>query len=333
MHGRSEDEEEAGPVPFVPLGVDVSSVVTQVTKQNSSRPPTSSFRASSSPPLRLPSWPERLKSFLCCFAPERGGYLKAKRDKLISRPPRPTRSQPLLGERMSMLRRLRPSLIADDAGPKRNEDLDKPTLVLDLDETLVHSSFKPIPNPDYIIPVEIDGKTVDVYVLKVGHAWGLRGDAVRGSMDSMMFVFSSHMRTHGMQRPWLDHFMARVAEYYEVVVFTASLAKYADPLMDMMDKAMVVRWRLFRESCCPYEGNYVKDLSWLGRDLSQTIIIDNSPHSYVFQPQNALPIGTFIDDMEDRELLDMVPMLEKMRQVDDVRIHLSALVHNQSEYL
>jgi len=32
------------------------------------------------------------------------------------------------------------------------------TLVLDLDETLVHSSFKPVPNPDYVIPVEIDGK-------------------------------------------------------------------------------------------------------------------------------------------------------------------------------
>ena len=53
------------------------------------------------------------------------------------------------------------------AGPKNPEDLHKPTLVLDLDETLVHSSFKPIPNPDYIIPVDIDGKVVDVYVLKV----------------------------------------------------------------------------------------------------------------------------------------------------------------------
>ena len=44
----------------------------------------------------------------------------------------------------------------------------------------------------------------------------------------------------------------------QVVVFTASLAKYADPLLDLMDKGAVVRWRLFREACCPYEGNYVK---------------------------------------------------------------------------
>jgi hypothetical protein len=42
--------------------------------------------------------------------------------------------------------------------PLAEADVGKKTLVLDLDETLVHSSFKPVPNPDYIIPVEIDGK-------------------------------------------------------------------------------------------------------------------------------------------------------------------------------
>lgn len=39
-------------------------------------------------------------------------------------------------------------------------------MVLDLDETLVHSSFKPIDNADIIQPVEIDGKIQYVYVLK-----------------------------------------------------------------------------------------------------------------------------------------------------------------------
>lgn len=76
----------------------------------------------------------------------------------------------------------------------QEQDRGKKTLVLDLDETLVHSSFKPIPNPDYIIPVEIEGKIVDVYVLK---------------------------------RPWLDHFMAAIAGRFEIIIFTASLSKYA----------------------------------------------------------------------------------------------------------
>lgn len=42
--------------------------------------------------------------------------------------------------------------------PPQERDYGKKTLVLDLDETLVHSSFKSVPNPDYVIPVEIDGK-------------------------------------------------------------------------------------------------------------------------------------------------------------------------------
>lgn len=81
-----------------------------------------------------------------------------------------------------------------------------------------------------------------------------------------------------------------------------------------------------RESCHPYEGNYVKDLLCLGRDLAHTIIVDNSPHSYVFQPENAVPIGTFIDDMEDTELLDLVPVLLAIENVKDVRQHLGPAI-------
>lgn len=51
-------------------------------------------------------------------------------------------------------------------GPQRKSDVGKKTLVLDLDETLVHSSFKPIDNADIVLPVEIEGKMCYVYVLK-----------------------------------------------------------------------------------------------------------------------------------------------------------------------
>jgi carboxy-terminal domain RNA polymerase II polypeptide A small phosphatase len=35
-------------------------------------------------------------------------------------------------------------------------------LVIDLDETLVHSSFKPVANADFVVPVEIDGQVHQV---------------------------------------------------------------------------------------------------------------------------------------------------------------------------
>ncbi|XP_070345836.1 carboxy-terminal domain RNA polymerase II polypeptide A small phosphatase 1 isoform X2 [Equus asinus] len=165
------------------------------------------------------------------------------------------------------------------------QDSDKICVVIDLDETLVHSSFKPVNNADFIIPVEIDGVVHQVYVLK---------------------------------RPHVDEFLQRMGELFECVLFTASLAKYADPVADLLDKWGAFRARLFRESCVFHRGNYVKDLSRLGRDLRRVLILDNSPASYVFHPDNAVPVASWFDNMSDTELHDLLPFFEQLSRVDDV---------------
>ncbi|CUA66851.1 hypothetical protein RSOLAG22IIIB_00300 [Rhizoctonia solani] len=159
-------------------------------------------------------------------------------------------------------------------------------LVLDLDETLVHSSFKLIPQADYVVPVEIEWQWHNVYVIK---------------------------------RPGVDNFLKKMGELYEIVVFTASLSKYADPVLDKLDIHKVVSHRLFRESCYNHKGNYVKDLSQLGRPLTDTIILDNSPASYIFHPNNAVPVSSWFNDPHDTELTDLCPFLTDLRVVDDVR--------------
>lgn len=161
----------------------------------------------------------------------------------------------------------------------------KKCLVLDLDETLVHSSFKPIPNPDFVISIELENVIHKVYVRK---------------------------------RPGVDNFLRVVGEKFEVVVFTASLAKYADPLLDILDKSKVVKVRLFREACVQHYGNYVKDLTHLGRPLEHSVIIDNSPFSYMFQPDNAIPITSWFNDRNDRQLYDLIPFLDTLANCDDV---------------
>ncbi|KAJ8516055.1 hypothetical protein ONZ45_g6607 [Pleurotus djamor] len=159
-------------------------------------------------------------------------------------------------------------------------------LVLDLDETLVHSSFKSIQQADYVVPVEIEYHWHNVYVIK---------------------------------RPGVDNFLKKMGEIYEVVVFTASLSKYADPVLDKLDIHQVVSHRLFRESCYNHKGNYVKDLSQLGRPIGDTIILDNSPASYIFHPNNAVPVSSWFNDPHDTELTDLVPFLTDLSAVDDVR--------------
>ncbi|GAB4816709.1 hypothetical protein N2152v2_003755 [Parachlorella kessleri] len=260
----------------------ISSVITQVVvrqEHSVAQEPAAQPRLAAGEDQEVRNtWKNKLRSILCCLAPPANDqYVRQDEGPVVIRPPAPpppTWSEPVIG-------------------PIAEEDRGKKTLVLDLDETLVHSSFKPIPQPDYVIPVEIEGRIVDVYVLK---------------------------------RPFVDHFLRTVGHRFEVVVFTASLGKYADPLLDLLDKANVVRWRLFREACCPYEGSYVKDLQCLGRDLCDVIIVDNSPHSYIFQPENALPIGTFIDDPQDQELLDCLETLLAVERADDVRKQLAAVL-------
>ena len=56
----------------------------------------------------------------------------------------------------------------------------------------------------------------------------------------------------------------------------------------------------------------------LGRDLKSTIIIDNSAVSYQFQPENAIPCSNFIDDPNDTDLFELVPLLEALVGVADV---------------
>ncbi|XP_037136760.1 uncharacterized protein LOC119139844 [Syngnathus acus] len=172
---------------------------------------------------------------------------------------------------------LLPQLESDDTG--------KICMVIDLDETLVHSSFTPVNHADFITPVDIDGTIHQVYVSK---------------------------------RPHVDEFLRRMGEMFECVLFTASLSKYADPVSDALDKWGAFRSRLFREACVFHKGNYVKDLSHLGRDLNKVIIIDNSPASYTFQPDNAVPVVSWFDDMSDSELLDLIPFFERLSNVDDI---------------
>jgi RNA polymerase II subunit A small phosphatase-like protein len=122
-----------------------------------------------------------------------------------------------------------------------------------------------------------------------------------------------------IKRPGVDEFLIEMAKHYEIVIYTASLNKYADPLLDLLDPHNTIRFRLFRESCVYYEGSYVKDLNLVNRDLSQTIIIDNSPASYLFHPENAIDCSSFIDDPADRELFQIGSFLRGVKNVNDVR--------------
>lgn len=64
---------------------------------------------------------------------------------------------------------------------------------------------------------------------------------------------------------------------------------------------------------------FVKDMSRVGRPLKDIIIIDNSTTSYMFQPENGLPILSWYDDRNDDKLYELIPALKLMAEINDVR--------------
>jgi len=83
---------------------------------------------------------------------------------------------------------------------------------------------------------------------------------------------------HVRKRPYLKMFLEKVAQMFELVIFTASQRIYAEQLIDRLDPdGKYISRRIYRESCLFSDGCYTKDLTILGVDLAKVAIIDNTP--------------------------------------------------------
>ncbi|ORY01153.1 hypothetical protein K493DRAFT_209976 [Basidiobolus meristosporus CBS 931.73] len=169
-------------------------------------------------------------------------------------------------------------------------------LVLDLDETLIHSMMEESGKPDFQIDVPFDKQSCVYYVY---------------------------------QRPSVFQFLYMMSQWYTLVIFTASVSEYADPIIDWLEGQVMAKYglaseifskRLYRESCTYRNGVFMKDLSIINPDLSKVILVDNSPFSYAINQRNAVPIKTWMnDDPYDECLSDLIPFLDALSGVEDVR--------------
>ena len=82
-----------------------------------------------------------------------------------------------------------------------------------------------------------------------------------------------------MLRPGVDKFLRSLSRKYEVIVYTAGLQDYARHILDRLDPDnKYFKHRLYRDSCAYIEkdGLYVKNLSFLNRDMKRIVLVDNS---------------------------------------------------------
>ena len=183
---------------------------------------------------------------------------------------------------------------------KSIENNNKKTLILDLDETLVHSSSHPLYyngvliQPDIFYTILFENKTHDVYVLK---------------------------------RPYIKEFLNKMSKIFNIYIFTASIKEYAGPLLFKLDNNKLISKKMFRESCTLSKDNkYIKDLHILNENLKNVILIDNNPNSYRYNKCNGIPIKTWHFDKSDKELIKIIPFLTFLALVEDVREYIPKVV-------
>lgn len=223
------------------------------------------------------------------------------------------------------------------------------TLVLDLDETLIHSTSRPIPSRTSFFPtttIPSPAHTVDVVLA------------------------GRHAQYHVYKRPFVDFFLrtvrppsplcsrcsfsSQVSGWYTLVIFTASMKEYADPVIDWLDAGRgILVQRLFRDVCsslsfryplpyspCPVLHPATKRLIHKGSIAHRTGSFTSLPRrqfphqlqrqsrsvfplsSYTPDrplPANGIPIEGWTDDPSDQALLDLLPVLDSLRFTKDVR--------------
>lgn len=170
-------------------------------------------------------------------------------------------------------------------------DRTKKILILDLDETLIHSDF----NGDYeYFDAEI--------IVKV---------------DNLTQCFLKILI-----RPFTTEFLEFAKEHFNLVLFTASMQDYADAIVNYIDPLdEFFKLRLYRESCLEFKNFFIKDLSIFETfGLKDMIIVDNCLYSFARNLKNGILIPSFYSDSEDRQLLVVKEYLEtKMIDTKDIR--------------
>ncbi len=182
-------------------------------------------------------------------------------------------------------------------------------VVLDVDECLIHSNFCTVGAGKHYRQAEA------------------RPDKV--SQVNTIFVDTEDGEAILVnQRPGLMHFLEAVAAEFHVVAFTAGKECYASQVLDAIDPHnRIFTQRLFRQHCHAAKGGiFVKDLRCVqGLDLSRAVLVDNSPLSFIYQPNNGILVSSWFDDIEDTALNSVLQLLHYLASEDDVRTVLQDL--------
>ena len=180
----------------------------------------------------------------------------------------------------------------------------KKLLLLDLDETLIHSKFRTTQNYKELDLIKKDTKCTN--------------KIFKFEDEDFQYCFDVYFR------PYLFDFLNDIKKYFDLGIFTAARKTYADTIIDYIDpKKEIFKFRIYRNACISIKQTiYIKDLRILKNyDLKDVILLDNSLYSFMNQLSNGVLINSFYIDDTDKHLLAARNYLVKyLYNAEDVRV-------------
>lgn len=167
-----------------------------------------------------------------------------------------------------------------------SENRSKPTIVVDLDDTLVHVT--------QLLPKDLE-------------------------KDNYFTIVVKRRKFYVQMRPNLRAFLDKLSNLFNIYVFTASEASYANKIIDIILPNVKSCCRFFKDSCSHFYGYLVKDLELINKPLNQILLIDDSAGSALKNPNNLVKIKPWNGEKDDNILSSLIKVLENIAPDEDLR--------------
>ncbi len=156
----------------------------------------------------------------------------------------------------------------------------KKLLLLDLDETLIHTDFEyKFDNHDIYLKLCNDDGNHDILPINI--------------------------------RPYVKEFLVFASKFFDIVIFTASKKEYAEVIVNFIDPERVLIKEIFdRSHCIIYKNLFLKFIDIFNIPAKECIIIDNSIFSFAYNLSNGILVTSFYNEKEDQDMVSVIELLE-----------------------
>ena len=191
------------------------------------------------------------------------------------------------------------------------------TLVLDLDETLIHYH-------DNGVDTQTEDEAHDSGKLHLSpeKKSRLEDSVLTGMSESVDYGDNEDDGVEFSIRPGLSSFLSGLHHQYELVLYTAATQEYADYFLRLIDPKNLFGDRVLTRKHVKFNGDFaIKDLRLIGRDLSKTIIIDNLKENFErTTPDNGMHISNFEGCFDDTELSKYQRFLSRLAHNEEADV-------------